>query len=392
MSLTCTNTKMKTFSDKLQKTTALVYYEDKFISSGIIFKTNDNIYAITAGHSIYGTKFTETKDVIKLKIKIGAVNLSVENIVGDSEFAKEHDIVILKISGSDNYLDILSYEFWSVPKNPIHNLVFRGSYDVEKGINNFWDNHFDETLDNTAKYKIQCKKEYLSNSNYDHGSDWLGGISGSGLFYQNKETVCCCGIIVEILNKGDEGKVLCASIEPLTKILPELNLIQSEVLDRDNSLSNVSLRNIIAANDAQVVSDWENNPENDTEDNPRITYINRKLPLIYPKTQLVEEKTRLIRNFCIGTELIEIELTRNETLMSIYTDAYKSYDIQEKIIYADTRKDARGDLKNIKDKYESYLHSMLKKEGFEDSMIILLKEYAISEWISNCSINILKDE
>jgi hypothetical protein len=388
MSSAGTNQTNEILTDKLKKTTALVYYGRNFVSSGIVFKIIDKVYFITAGHSIYGKEFNETKEVNKLEVKVAGVYLPVDTILGNVDFAKKHDLVVLKIDDKDASLDILDFKFYSIPKNPSHRLIFRGSYDPEKGISNNRDNLFDELEKDTTKYRIETKKEKLVNSFYDHGSDWLGGISGSGIFYQDKNEVCCCGIIVEIINKGDEGKIMCASFEPAVALLPELNLIKSETLDFDSNLSKFSINKIIEDNTAEVISDWEIEPGND----PRVKHINNKLPLIYPESQLVIEKTRLIRNFCIGINFIELELTNNETLKALYNEVYNAYDLQEKTIYADTRKEARVALNNIKDKYQSYLHSMLEEKGFNQATVILLKEYAISEWISNCSINILNDE
>jgi hypothetical protein len=383
----------ETFTDKLKKTTALVYYNSKFVSSGIIFKINDAVYCITAGHSIYGKKYNETKSKEDLIVKTKNTNLLVESVIGDAFFAKKHDIVILKIEKCDNFSGILNIEFLKTPQNPIHNLIFRGSHDPNKGIFNHRNNYFDETVNDCTKYRIETDKTKLVNHLYSHGSDWLQGISGSGIFYQDtQDKVHCCGIIVEIINKGNEGKLLCASIEPLVTLLPELSLIPSDKLDYDFNLSSLSLSKIIEAHSAQVISDWEKKPENDTEDNPRVSHINNKLPLIYPKSEFVVEKTRLIKNFSVGTYFLEVGLANNETLKAFYDDAYESYNLQEKTIYADTRKEARKTLGEIKEKYESYLHDMLEGKGFSRAIIILLKEYAISQWISNCSINIIKDE
>jgi hypothetical protein len=388
MNLTCTNQTKETFTDKLKKTTALVYYEDKFVSSGIIFKINDKLYFITAGHSIYGKNYTEPKDVIKLKIKIGEIDLSVDEVFGDAGFAKKHDIVILKIKDNSDSLIISDITFLTPANNSLHNLLIRGSYKPGE-INNYnRDIYFDETIINSSKFKIDCPKGFFVNSDYSHGADWLDGISGSGIFYNDLDDIHCCGIVVEIPNKGDDGKLICASIMPLCELVEELKISQSKFLDYNDTLREISLRGIFDFNDEKVLEDWER----DTTNNPRIEFINKKLPHIYPQNQLGNEKARLIRNLRIGLDFIEIELSKKDTLMSLYNDAYKAYDMQDKVIYADSRKDARNELKNIKDKYEKYLHSMLEEEGFDNAMIVLLKEYAISEWISNCSINILKDE
>lgn len=372
----------------LQKTTAEIFYNDEFLSTGVVFKILNKVYCITAGHSIYGKGFDDTKDSGNLKVQVLNHQYQVNSILGNLHFAKDHDIELMLIDCEINLLEEVS--FTPPPYNKIHSLLFRGRTGDHETINNIPGNHYDEPEIGTTKYKISCKKEYLRDSTDNHGSDWLGGWSGSGLFYENKTDVHCCGIIIEVLDKGDAGKILCASIRPLQELLPELNIIDNKEFDFDQELTDISISEIINNVDVESIKEWETNAVNN--DDPRIAFINAKLPHLYPNQMLNFEKVSLIKNFMVGVDYIENKLSKHETLKLKYDDAYKAFTLVDTNIIASDRREARNELARIKSDYEKYLASSLTSLGFSVPTITLLKEYAIAEWISDCSIKIFKDE
>lgn len=373
-------------ADRLQNTTALIYYEGNFISSAIVLKLGNEVCSITAGHSIYGKDFNAQKDISKINVQISNIEYNVKEILGTSIFAKQHDIVILKVDCSNESIEIV--KFTAPPINQMHSLVFRGRTGDCETINNIRNNHYDEPEKNTTKYKIDCNKEYLKDHLDNHGSDWMGGVSGSGLFYEDKEEIFCCGIILEILDKGNAGKVLCASIPPLAELQPELQIIDNSPFDSDSQLTEISLGKIIDEIDLNSIKDWEKDSEND----PRITHINSKLPNLYPLKQLELEKRELIKRFMVGKVYLHEKLSQFENLNGKYNEAYKVFTLENKTIYANSKRDARNELNNIKNRYEQFLSKELGSLGFDTRTVMILKEYAISEWISNCSISIFEDE
>lgn len=371
---------------KIQNTTAFIYYDNNFVSSAVVFKYGSSVYTITAGHSIYGQNFDEEKDKNRIKVQISNIDYNVSIVLGSAKFAREHDIEILKIDCNSESIE--NIQFTSSPVNSLHSLIFRGKNGESSTINNVRKNYFDECKINTTKYKIDCNKDNLRDNLDNYGSDWLGGFSGSGLFYEDKEKIFCCGIVVEIIDKGNFGKILCASIPPLQELMPELVLVDNNIFDMEENLTNISLAKIIDETNIDSVKEWENSEEN----NIRLKFINEKFPNLYPPEQIEQEKCNLIKRFKVGLEYIHNELSQLENLKRKYDDAYKVFTLEDKTIYANSKQDARKELDLIKSKYEKYLTDSLQSKGFDTPTITLLKEYAISEWISDCSVSIIKDE
>lgn len=222
---------MNTFPENIYKSTALIYENDRFISSGIIFLLDDKPFAITAGHSIYGKDFSMEIPIKQLIIKQDGKSpgFTVRKIYGNIELAKKHDITLLELNGSDTTKDLIALVFYNPPKDQSQPLMFRGKYRSATDINNWFDGiKFDEKVnDDELKYKIKCPKEIFIDSNGLAGPEWLEGISGSGIFYCNADFLACAGIVIEIKDKGDTGKILCASFESFQRIFKDFKLRDS---------------------------------------------------------------------------------------------------------------------------------------------------------------------
>lgn len=258
------------FEYEIKKTTALIFIDDKFISSGIIFKLKDQPFVITAGHTIYGNDFNQEVKIDTISVKYIDGDANVTQVIGDKAFAKNHDIVALKLEQIlQNDLPDIKFATLGNKSFP---LMFRGTY-YEKLLKNIdstnsidWNNaidnwnreecKLDELLHNSSKFKINYPKEYFSNSNYSHGSEWLGGLSGSGIFIQNHNNLICIGTISEIMDKGNLGKVLCSSIKPLSKLIDSLVIDKVETI---NSLNTTKNSPISTLNDEIIKSSiWQN--------------------------------------------------------------------------------------------------------------------------------------
>lgn len=376
--------------EKLPKTTALIHQNDTFLSSGIIFKHSDELYSITAGHTVYGKKFDEPIPTKEIRIKAEAGTFGVDEIIGDNAFAKQHDIVLLKLNNIEyQHEQLIEINFSTAPRNQLHDLMFRGKYEQGVDIYN-WQKGitYDEEIKGTTHYRIDFPSNLLSNSTFSFGHNWLGGISGSGLFYKGRKEIVCCGIVCEIPENGDVGKLECGSISPLKQLLPSLKIFESSQFNYDEEFNKDSILAIINRNEEEAVLEWEKVNENSKE----VKLVNKKLPYIYSQTQLQRGKSKLLRNYRIGQDLIENELNNKEFLRKEYDLAYNTYDIKDKFYYVDGRRDAKAKYDELKKSYENHLTSELSKKGFPQNLIILLTEYGVARWITDCSLDFENDE
>ncbi|TRX35106.1 hypothetical protein FNW52_11780 [Flavobacterium sp. ZT3R18] len=383
---------MMIFSEEIKKTTALLNLDSKFIGSGVIFLNKDKLYFITAGHNVYGKEFDKTWKKEQFSIVInGSIPIPIKEICGDVEFAKKNDIVILELkkTPSHDLKQFISIKFATIPKNPVHNLILRGKYSNVKDIVNKSKIYYDQLNDqNNNQFLVNIPKDQLINSSFSSGSEWLGGMSGSGLFYDNYSKIICAGILIEIKDKGDNGKLLIAGISCLKELVDDIDIIDSHDLDLDTKFSSRMLLKIIEDVDVEVIREWEEKVEN----NPQLYFINKKLEQIYPPSELLKNKIRVIKTLISGINFLELELKNNEQLYNNYYSAYSVYDVSEdKTSYVNSKKEAKEFLDKMTDKYEKYLEVQLS-DKIDVSIIKLLTSYGISNWISNCSLDFLKDE
>ena len=382
---------METFSEEIKKTTGVLYCDDKFVGSGVIFIHNKNTYCVTAGHNIYGKAFDQIPELEKLKIEVGESQfLNVCCLLGDVNFATKNDILILLLepSASTEVTSFLTPIFSTIPKNPSHNLVLRGKYSNSKDIVNKGKIFYDQLHDNNQnQFVVNIPKEQLVNSSFSSGSEWLNGMSGSGLFYDNHNSIILTGVLIEILNKGNDGKMLIASVCVLKELIDDIDIVNSNKFDFESVFNAESLNTIIDNNDDEVIAEWERKATN----NPQLDHINRKLIEIYPEGELLNQKRKLIRKLLIGNCFIETELKKQEQLKQSYDLAYKVHDLEDKTDYVNSKKEAKDLITKITGEYESYLTKELS-EKIEPSIIKLLTNYGIANWVSNCSIDFLKDE
>lgn len=376
----------------LNVTTGLIHKDNSFIGSSVIFPWKEDLLCLTAGHNLYGKKFDHSPTLQNWNVvDHTGIAHPVLALVGDQEFAKLHDIIVLKLDCKSSLTSFFCPLFCTIPKNPSHSLMFRGKYESSKTPVTHKKLYFNSDCERIVHHFLcSFDRSLLTNNTYSSGSDWLGGWSGSGLFIENHKKLICAGVMTEIPNKGDDGQIQFVSVSALSalKILGiELPIMDSEELNFDADLSKSSLEAIFDAIDENAITEWENNDLN----KPQLEYINSKLPNVYAEDQLEKNKRHIIKKLLLGKAYITAELSNNEQLFTLYKNAYKVYDLEDKNIYADNKKEARLGVTNIKNEYENYLRECIGTV-FSASDVKLLAFYGISEWIADCSLSILANE
>lgn len=375
--------------EHLNKTTGLLMNGNSFVGSSVLFPYEGEFLCLTAGHNLYGKDFDQTPELRKWKVlDYKDVEHNVIECVGDADFAREHDIIILKLECSSDLELFHCPDFYTIPQNPAHSFLFRGKYEQSKTAVTQRKLQFNSLCpENAFKFLCTIERSLLMNNDYKSGSDWLGGWSGSGLFLDNHDKLVCFGVMIEIPNKGNDGHLQFSSVTAFEKLDIKLNLSVSSQLDFEEKLRTRSINSIFDQTDDEAILRWENEELN----KPQLEYINFKLSQVYSDERLEKMKRNAIRRLIVGKSFLYSELRNHEMIYEKYKKAYNAFDLEELEVYANSKKEANDGLKKIKTEYEDYLSSCLGNIlGTDD--IKILSTYGISEWIANCSLSFTKDE
>jgi len=167
-------------------------------------------------------------------------------LYGDLEFAKKNDLVVMKLECSSSLDNFISLKLCSIPRNPLHQLMFRGKYEGASTAVTHRKLNFNSICDhNDNHFLCDFDKELLTNHSFSSGSDWLGGWSGSGLFIEDHKEYVCAGILIEIPNKGDNGQIQFVTVDLLKEFNLNFEFINSHDLDFNSELSQKTLESLI---------------------------------------------------------------------------------------------------------------------------------------------------
>lgn len=375
--------------EHLHKTTGLLMKNGIFVGSSVIFPYEGDFLCLTAGHNLYGRNFNNPVDLKEWKVvDHNGQNHDVTECIGNAVFAKEHDIIILKLKCSTDLLNYHCPTFYTIPKNPAHSFLFRGKYQTSFLPVTQKDLSFIEICQ-TNEHKFYCKidKNLLMNSDYKSGNDWLAGWSGSGLFLDNPNRLLCFGVMIEIPNKGDDGQLKFTSVSAVEKLNIKLNVLNSAQLDFDSDIRAKAINLIFDQTDDEAIREWEL----DSGNKPQLAFIEDKLQKVYSGEKFVRMKRHTIRKLMVGRAFLYSELRKQNNIYERYRNANSAFALEDLDIIANNRKEANDGLKSITEDYEKYLNGCLKKV-LEPDEIRILSSYGISEWISNCSLSFIKDE
>jgi hypothetical protein len=384
------------FSEEIKKTTARLYLndnlpgsDDNFLGSGVIFLLNDEIYTLTAGHNIYGIDFDENplKDDLVIKDKDNNT-YKVDEIKGNIEFIRQHDITLLKLSKQEVVNELICLQFCSRPTHPEHSFIFRGTYkrtdNNEERTMPFDNLKYRTTHDSISKFIIKSSSDELKTIDNEGGSEWMSGFSGSGLFYQDLESLVCCGIFLEIPDRGIGGELIFSDIKIIEKLGINLQVENSDKFDIDKALNASTIARIFREINEKTVEDWENTDKN----NSKRDNIDRKLRVIYPTENIKRYKVKIIKNLLRGGSFVSI-LSQKKYLYEIYQKAYMVFDeMEEKEFWVKDEDEASEKFKLIGKEYQTHLQEVFDKK-LDASDIKIIEKYGISEWLANCSLNFI---
>ncbi|MDR2271249.1 MAG: hypothetical protein LBF27_10125 [Sphingobacterium sp.] len=357
---------------------------ETFIGSSVIFPYEGDFLCLTAGHNLYGRDFDDNVNLTEWSVidHIGTSH-SVSECIGDANFAREHDIIVLKLNCCSDLQQFHSPKFYTIPKNPSHSFVFRGRYEGNDCAVTQPDLRF-INICQSNKHKFFCKidKNLLMNSDYKSGNDWLSGWSGSGLFLDNPTELMCFGIMIEIPNKGDDGQLKFTSVSAIKNLNINLEIADAGQLDFDQKIRAKAINQIFDQADDEAIRSWELDDVN----KPQLDYINEKLQKVYTGDRLVRMKRNTIKKLMVGRSLLYSELRKQDGIYESYLKANNAFGLKDLDILANNREEANEGLRSMTREYEDYLERCLNN-FLDPSDIKILASYGISEWISNCSLS-----
>lgn len=226
-----------TISEQLKYTTAGIIKNGNYSGSGVLFVIDNTVYCITAAHILYGISFSETCSPAELLVlDHDGKRHNVASIKGDEALSKGYDISVLILKTIPSAGNFIKPYFSTIPTNKSCSLILRGYYGDGKGPVNRTDVFFDEKKTGSSHHFVcDIDKEKLTNHIFQYGDEWLGGSSGSGLFFNHKDYIACAGILLAIPDKGDNGKLIFCSPTAIEDLGVNIPLLASSVFEQDTS-------------------------------------------------------------------------------------------------------------------------------------------------------------
>lgn len=376
----------------LNNLTATIHYERSFVGCGVFYNHSDFLYAITAGHNIYGDSFEGDRDVSKFDVLSDSqCYFQVEEVVGDVNFAKQNDIVLIKLKPKDaSRIHSFKSPLLKYGPTSFSDYLVNTNYIGNDGrYTNFLNIKYDTPLsDPSGWFYVDVEDKYLSNNFDEYGPAALDGISGSGIFLDSPDPHIervLIGIVVEVPSNRMKNKFTCACVSLLQELLPGIK-IQPFIRDANGTdISNLldSLENQFMD---QIIESWFQDQANSNS----IMNINRKTELIYPNVRLDLERKRIVRNILQGKAVLQKVTENNDFVRKKINTANIAFhgrnDLYSFIINIP---DGRAKLEQLSRIYEHYLNSSLENQ-FDAADISFLANYNIADCISNCTIDFEK--
>ncbi|RPD44008.1 hypothetical protein [Paracnuella aquatica] len=218
-----------------QLTTAAIYKGGNFKGSGLLFTRDSNLYCITVAHNLYGVDLNETCVPAEILIKDNhGKMLPVDGFFGNEIESKEMDIALLdlgKIQIGNDYAEVY---FSEIPATNKRTFILRGYYGNGGGPETRQDIKYKEKL-NPNHFTCTIDRQMLANRDFQYGSEWLKGLSGSALFYDNKEILACAGVLISIPDFADHATLKFCSVESLRTLGFDLKSLPVHIFEPDTS-------------------------------------------------------------------------------------------------------------------------------------------------------------
>jgi hypothetical protein len=213
--------------EKLYKQHVVKVVSDVSKGSGCILLANSSAYnyVFTAKHCISKNNKYD-KEKIKIIFKDDQKEIFLDLI--DVKISKNYDIAIILVKKKSNLSHMNIYQ----PKRKDSVVIYGYPHDLENSIEQRQNIDCDIDFCHDEHFEIVSSKVQFT---FEKSMpNLIQGFSGSGIFFEYKEKLCLCGILVKL--KGEDGSYnsMCSINIKLFKNLLEEENLASITLDKDN--------------------------------------------------------------------------------------------------------------------------------------------------------------
>lgn len=375
--------------EDLNSLTATVHYNNSFVGCGVFYEHAGEMFAITAGHNFYGITFSEVRELEKFVIySVKNSPFKVTQIIGDITFAKQYDLIALKIQPED----INTQHSFKSPILKIgsanNNSYLVNTNNLDNCYTNLLNIKYDVTLPTIPEwFYVDVDGKYLSDSYGRYGPLALDGISGSGMFIDKLDKEAdriLIGIVIEVPKDKKKNKFTCACVSILKHLLPGLDVLPYEnTSDIDIGLLLDRMENEYTD---KAIKDWIQKEKS----SERIQFLNKKTEMIYPPQRIEQEKVRIIRNFLQGKVLLHEKVEKDGIAKRNYNQANRAFSGRSDLYnYISNLHEGKEKLDTLNIMYEKILGPLLDSH-LNDAEITILANYTIADCITNCTIDFVK--
>lgn len=361
---------------------AHVYLNGIFSGCAIIFSNNNIIYLVTAFHVVKPIIMHEpiNLECIAIQDENGRF-FSISSIRSDKSSWEKTDIVMCILNGPiDGLRDLF---FLSESPKPHFKLMSRVKSNSIKQPSAIFSLHQNENVNNDF-FLFTTDKALMENSSGDVGATALKGISGSGVFLMEHNSLVLVGIISSIPDEAMLGKIKCCCTSALMKLEPNLKKHDDQSgYGINNLLFNIEL--IRRETMEKTISSWESNPENVIFSNN----IDRKINELLPDYKVTAEKIKIVCNLLNGNSLLN-EISKVNFLKSAYEQANVIFDGRDLNVFFSDASSAHAEYKKIHNDYMNILADKLIPLGMSRDEILLLSNKDIATWLGNCDLDFIK--
>lgn len=343
--------------------------------SGVLLEYNSEFFVITAEHCIFGKKGFNRFSEIETEIDVINNNGSYKSIL----FKKDEiiDYAILKVIDFNH--EIFTYH---IDKKPIEKgipCVFRG---ISKKLSEF-KNYPCDVRDVTEEKIVIKSKDSFNDSSGDDSVKNAEGISGSGIFLEIGSKYYLVGIVKNLKNEqGTHDEIDCIPINFLSDVFN--NIKYSSVFEL-HDLEDI-LRDIEINVAEETINNWKIAKSADFDK------IKRKNGYLYKNSKLNIVVLNTVKQFLDGDKFLSLIQSKNPILHKNIEDYILRKGNEIFSLHSCSIETSKEGIKIIRDIQKEIQLELIYIKGIPSEKFILIKQYAIAEWLRSCHLNFVDNE
>lgn len=352
----------------------------KEIGTGVIVLGNSSYYILTSYHCIFGKDDNVGVEINNINIeKDSSLDKYTLNIINIITFKK--NLVLLKlVSNQDLNITKCIYLTKAIEDKTYY---LRGYPKVLKGQAHNFEAQCNDNNISEIDFRMTIQNLNAESSG-DEAINYIQGLSGSGIFFEENNNLYLTGLTNSIIGQGGAfGSVNCIKL---------IDLYLSEITITDYySIDDLSrkLKNINKKVSEGMCANYEKH------NNYYYENLDRKNKNLYHEDEVTIKNFQTIKNYLEGQNVYsELQLYDNtfekkilDLIDNIIEDITHDY---EKHI--DSKKEGKDNLKEIR----SYVQTVIEKEfNFiknDTYLVSKIRNYIVNAWLLNCNLDFKLDE